>query len=53
MQVSPNRSALEYEWSDGPTEGHVNRLKFIKRQMYGRASFELLRQKVLQNPVLH
>lgn len=44
------RAALEYEWSNGPTEGHINRLKFIKRQMYGRASFELLRQKVLYNP---
>ena len=44
------RSALEHEWSNGQTEGQVNRLKFIKRQMYGRASFELLRQKVLYYP---
>lgn len=44
------RAALEYEWSNGQTEGHINRLKFIKRQMYGRASFELLRQKVLYYP---
>ncbi len=44
------RAALEYEWSNGQTEGQVNRLKFIKRQMYGRASFELLRQKVLYYP---
>jgi transposase len=35
---------------NGATEGHVNRLKFIKRQIYGLASFELLRQKVLYNP---
>jgi transposase len=41
------RAALEHEWSNGQTEGQINRLKFIKRQMYGRASFELLRQKVL------
>jgi transposase len=41
------RAALEYEWSNGQTEGQVTRLKFIKRQMYGRASFELLRLKVL------
>lgn len=34
-------------WSNGRTEGHVNRLKFLKRQMYGRASFELLRLRVL------
>lgn len=40
-------AALRYPWSNGPTEGHVNRLKFIKRQMYGRASFNLLRLRVL------
>jgi transposase len=44
------RAALEHEWSNGQSEGQVNRLKFIKRQMYGRASFELLRQKVLYYP---
>ena len=40
-------AALEYEWSSGQTEGQINRLKLIKRQMYGRASFDLLRQRVL------
>lgn len=39
--------AIRQSWSNGPTEGHVNRLKFIKRQMYGRASFKLLRLRVL------
>jgi transposase len=39
--------AIRQSWSNGPTEGHVNRLKFIKRQMYGRASFDLLRLRVL------
>ena len=34
-------------WSNGPVEGQVNRLKTIKRQMYGRASFELLRKRVI------
>jgi transposase len=33
--------------SNGQTEGRVNKLKLIKRQLYGRGSFELLRQKVL------
>jgi transposase len=33
-------------WSNGP-EGHINRLKAIKRQMYGRAGFELLKVRVL------
>ena len=30
-------------WNSGPVEGHVNRIKMIKRQMFGRASFALLR----------
>ena len=33
--------------SNGPIEGQVNRLKFIKRSMYGRAKFDLLRQRIL------
>ena len=40
-------AALQYKWSNGITEGHVNRLKMIKRTAYGRASFTLLRQRVL------
>ncbi len=40
-------AALQYRWSNGVTEGHVNRLKMIKRTSYGRASFALLRQRVL------
>jgi transposase len=40
-------AALTYAWSNGPVEGHVNRLKMIKRQMFGRANFDLLRQRVL------
>jgi len=43
-------AALTYEWSNGPVEGHNNRLKMIKRQMYGRAKFDLLRQRVLYSP---
>lgn len=35
--------AMSINWSSGQVEGQVNRLKTIKRQMYGRASFELLR----------
>ena len=41
------RAALEYAWSNGPVEGHINRLKVIKRLMYGRAKFDLLRLRVL------
>jgi transposase len=40
-------AALEYEWSSGQVEGQINRLKLIKRQMYGQASFDLLRQRIL------
>ena len=40
-------AALALPWSNGPVEGHVNRLKFIKRQMFGRANFDLLRLRVL------
>jgi transposase len=40
-------AALEYEWSNGQVEGQINRLKLIKRQMYGRAGFELLRKRIL------
>lgn len=39
--------ALSWEWSNGQTEGQINRLKLIKRQMYGRAKFEVLRARVL------
>jgi transposase len=42
-------AALEYEWSSGPTEGHINRLKTLKRSMYGRAKFDLLRIRTLAN----
>lgn len=39
-------AALQYQWSQGPVEGQVNRLKFLKRQMYGRARFDLLHLRV-------
>ena len=41
------RAALASEHSNGQTEGKVNKLKCIKRQMYGRANFDLLRQRML------
>jgi transposase len=40
-------AGLTLPWSNGLTEGHVNRLKLIKRSMYGRAKFDLLRLRVL------
>lgn len=44
------KASLVYDWSNGQVEGQVNRLKTIKRQMYGRANFDLLRQRVLGPP---
>jgi len=38
---------MVYEWSNAMVEGHVNRLKLIERQMYGRAKFDLLRARVV------
>ncbi len=40
-------AAVETPWSNGQTEGQINRLKAIKSQMYGRAGFQLLRARVL------
>jgi transposase len=40
-------AAVTTRWSNGPVEGHVNRLKTIKRQMYGRAGFALLKARVV------
>lgn len=41
-------AALMLPWSNGQVEGQVHRLKLIKRSMYGRANFDLLRLRVLQ-----
>ena len=40
-------AGLTLPYSSGPVEGHVNRIKMIKRQMYGRAKPDLLRKRVL------
>jgi len=40
-------AALSLPWSNGPVEGHINRLKLLKRQMYGRAKLDLLRCRML------
>jgi transposase len=41
------QAGLTLIWSNAQVEGHVNRLKLIKRAMYGRGNFDLLRQRVL------
>lgn len=43
-------AGLTLQYSSGVVEGHVNRIKTIKRQMYGRASFHVLRARVLIQP---
>ncbi len=42
------QAGLTLPWSTGPCEGHIHRLKLIKRSMYGKADFSLLRQRVLR-----
>lgn len=44
------RAAMTLPWSQGHGEGQVHRLKLIKRQMSGRAAFDVLRQRVLARP---
>jgi transposase len=41
-------AAFTLPYSNGPVEGKINKLKYIKRSMYGRSGFPLLRQKVLK-----
>lgn len=41
------RAGMSLPWSTGPVEGEINRLKLIKRTMFGRAKLDLLRQRVL------
>lgn len=45
--LSAVREAFSSPWSSGQVEGQINRLKFLKRQMFGRASLDLLRLRVL------
>jgi transposase len=37
-------------WSNGQTEGQINRLKTLKRQMYGRGNIDLLKARLVQAP---
>ncbi|MBV9612856.1 MAG: transposase [Acidobacteriaceae bacterium] len=48
--LSAVEAACSLPWSQGQVEGQVNRLKTLKRQMYGRAGFPLLRSRVLAAP---
>jgi hypothetical protein len=46
-------AAVSEPWSNGPVEGQLNRLKMLKRQMYGRVGIELLRARLLPEPAGH
>jgi transposase len=43
-------AGLSTSWNSGVVEGHVNRIKMLKRQLFGRAGFALLRKRVLLAP---
>jgi transposase len=45
--AAAGRAGLSLVWSNGPTEGHLHRLKLIKRQAYGRAGVDCLRHRIL------
>ena len=45
--LSAVRAAFTSPWNSGQVEGQINRLKFLTRQMYGRAKLDLLRARVL------
>ena len=40
-------AAIKEKWSNGVVEGHVNRIKMLKRQMYGRANIDLIKKRVM------
>jgi transposase len=50
LDLAAVTAGLSLPYSSGSTEGNVNRLKAIKRQMYGRASLDLLRKRVIYHP---
>jgi transposase len=41
------KAGVTLPWSQGPIEGHINRLKRLKRQMFGRARLDLLARRFL------
>jgi len=45
--VEAVQAALTLPWSTGPVEGKINKLKLVKRSMYGRAGMDLLRSRII------
>jgi transposase len=44
------KAGVTLQWSSGPAEGHINRLKMLKRQMYGRVRLDLLSRRFILAP---
>ena len=44
------KAGVTLRWSNGPVEGHINRLKMLKRQMFGRAHLDLLSRRFVLAP---
>jgi transposase len=44
------KAGVTLPWSTGPVEGHINRLKMLKRQMFGRARLDLLSRRFVLAP---
>jgi len=44
------KAGVTLPWSNGPVEGHINRLKMLKRQMFGRAHLDLLHRRFVLTP---
>jgi transposase len=44
------KAGVTLPWSNGPVEGHINRLKMLKRQMFGRANLDLLHRRFVLTP---
>jgi transposase len=55
QDIDAVRNAMTEPWSNGQAEGQINRLKTLKRSMYGRPGVELLRVRLipLEQPDLH
>jgi transposase len=47
LDLTAVRNAITETWSNGQTEGPINRLKMLKRAMYGRAGVDLLRARMI------
>jgi transposase len=51
QDIEAVEAAVSQPWSNGLVEGQINRLKMLKRQMYGRGGTELLRARLLPEPI--